>query len=95
MTDKRIEREIEHGRYLTEHGASDIWNWSSPAGIIRFKRRVAMLSKYLHPGMKVLELLVCENCGEVFLGGYQYIKKGKTYLSVEKPIGNDFVEIYI
>ena len=42
-------------------------------------------------GMKVLELLVCENCGEVFLGGYQLIRNGRTYLSVEKPIGNDFV----
>lgn len=42
-------------------------------------------------GMKVLELLVCENCGEVFLGGYQIIRNGRTYLSVEKPIGNDFV----
>lgn len=42
-------------------------------------------------GMKVLELLVCENCGEVFLGGYQLIRNGRVYLSVEKPIGNDFV----
>ena len=42
-------------------------------------------------GMKVLELLVCENCGEVFLGGYQILRNGRTYLSVEKPIGNDFI----
>lgn len=42
-------------------------------------------------GMKVLELLVCENCGEVFLGGFQIIKKDRTFLSVEKPIGNDFI----
>lgn len=42
-------------------------------------------------GMKVLELLVCENCGEIFLGGYQIIRNGKTYLSVERPVGNDFI----
>ena len=41
-------------------------------------------------GMKVLELLVCENCGEVFLGGFRIIKNGRTYLSIEKPIGNEF-----
>lgn len=42
-------------------------------------------------GMKVLELLVCENCGEVFLGGFRIIKNGRAFLSVEKPIGNEFV----
>lgn len=42
-------------------------------------------------GMKVLELLVCENCGEVFLGGFQIIKNDRTFLSVEKPIGSDFI----
>ena len=41
-------------------------------------------------GMKVLEVLVCENCGEVFLGGYKINCNGKSYLSVEKPISNDF-----
>lgn len=41
-------------------------------------------------GMRVLELLVCENCGDVFLGGYKINSNGKSYLSVEKPISNDF-----
>ncbi len=41
-------------------------------------------------GMKVLEVLVCENCGDVFLGGYKINSDGKSYLSVEKPISNDF-----
>lgn len=40
-------------------------------------------------GMKVLELLVCENCGEVFFGGFRIIRNGRTFLSAEKPIGND------
>lgn len=56
MTDQRIDNEVEHGRYLAKHGAPDIWNWSSPAGILRFRRRVTMLTKHLQPGMKVLEL---------------------------------------
>lgn len=41
-------------------------------------------------GMKVLEVLVCENCGDVFLGGYKINCNGKSYLGVEKPISNDF-----
>ena len=41
-------------------------------------------------GMRVLEVLVCENCGDVFLGGYKINSNGKSYLSVEKPITNDF-----
>lgn len=42
-------------------------------------------------GMKVLEVLVCENCGDVFLGGYKINSNGKSYLNAEKPISNDFV----
>lgn len=41
-------------------------------------------------GMKVLDLLVCENCGEVFLGGYQIIKNARMFFSVERPIGTGF-----
>ncbi len=37
-------------------------------------------------GNKVLELLVCENCGEVYLGGYLTKKGGRTYLTIEKPV---------
>lgn len=42
-------------------------------------------------GMKVLEVLVCENCGDIFLGGYKVNSNGRSFLSVEKPISNDFV----
>ena len=41
-------------------------------------------------GKRVLEVLICENCGEVFLGGYKIIKDGKSYLTVEKPISEAF-----
>ncbi|HEX4696242.1 MAG TPA: methyltransferase domain-containing protein, partial [Candidatus Udaeobacter sp.] len=52
----RIAREIQHGRFLAEHGAGEIWNWESPAGKLRWARRVKMLSDHLKPGMNVLEL---------------------------------------
>lgn len=41
-------------------------------------------------GNNVLEVIVCENCGELYLGGYQILKDNKTYLSAEKPIGQSF-----
>jgi 2-polyprenyl-3-methyl-5-hydroxy-6-metoxy-1,4-benzoquinol methylase len=53
---ERIANEIEHGRFLTEHGAGEIWNWEGPAGKLRWARRVKMLSKHLRAGMGVLEL---------------------------------------
>jgi SAM-dependent methyltransferase len=56
LVDERVANEIEHGRFLAEHGAGEIWNWESPAGKLRWARRVQMLSKHLRPGMSVLEL---------------------------------------
>jgi SAM-dependent methyltransferase len=53
---ERIAKEIQHGRFLAKHGAGEIWNWESPAGKLRWARRVKMLSKHLGPGMSVLEL---------------------------------------
>ena len=52
----RLEREIQHGRYLLRHGAGEIWNWEGPAGRIRWQRRVQMLTSHLHAGDNVLEL---------------------------------------
>lgn len=54
--DKRIRHEIEHGRYLAREGAGEIWNWESPAGKIRWKRRVKMLVDPLKSGDSILEL---------------------------------------
>jgi SAM-dependent methyltransferase len=53
---ERIAKEIQHGRFLAEHGAGEIWNWESPAGKLRWARRVKMLSGHLGIGMRVLEL---------------------------------------
>ena len=52
----RLENEIEHGKYLLAHGAGEVWNWETPAGRIRWARRVKMLTQHLRSGDKVLEL---------------------------------------
>jgi ubiquinone/menaquinone biosynthesis C-methylase UbiE len=53
---ERITKEIQHGRFLAKHGAGEIWNWESPAGKLRWARRVKMIAGHLKPGMKILEL---------------------------------------
>jgi 2-polyprenyl-3-methyl-5-hydroxy-6-metoxy-1,4-benzoquinol methylase len=53
---ERIAKEVQHGCFLAQHGAGEIWNWESPAGKVRWARRVKMLSRHLKPGMTVLEL---------------------------------------
>ena len=53
---ERIANEIEHGRFLAQHGAGEIWNWEGEAGKLRWARRVKMLSNHLRAGMSVLEL---------------------------------------
>lgn len=58
----RLQREIDHGRYLVNHGAGEIWNWDSPAGRIRWARRVRMLTENIRPDMHVLEL----GCGTAY-----------------------------
>jgi SAM-dependent methyltransferase len=54
--DRRLQNEIEHGKYLIQHGAGETWNWETPAGKVRWKRRVDMLRSALAPGAEVLEL---------------------------------------
>ena len=53
---ERVAQEIRHGRFLAQRGPGEIWNWESPAGKLRWARRVKMLSSHLKPGMTVLEL---------------------------------------
>jgi 2-polyprenyl-3-methyl-5-hydroxy-6-metoxy-1,4-benzoquinol methylase len=52
----RLANEIEHAKYLLAHGAGEVWNWETPAGRVRWARRVKMLTSHLARGQKVLEL---------------------------------------
>lgn len=36
---QRLKNEILHGKKLTAEGAEDVWNWASPGGQLRAKRR--------------------------------------------------------
>jgi ubiquinone/menaquinone biosynthesis C-methylase UbiE len=54
--DKRIQNEIEHGKYLAHEGAGEVWNWESPAGKLRWQRRVKMLTTSIKPTDQILEL---------------------------------------
>jgi ubiquinone/menaquinone biosynthesis C-methylase UbiE len=54
--DSRIKHEIEHGKFLADNGAGEIWNWESPAGKFRWARRVKMLTEFIKPGSTLLEL---------------------------------------
>ncbi|NJK94211.1 MAG: class I SAM-dependent methyltransferase [Bacteroidales bacterium] len=47
---------MEHGKFLAQEGAGEIWNWESAAGKLRWKRRVEMLTAHINPAMHVLEL---------------------------------------
>jgi len=54
--DQRIKNEAEHGRFIAEHG-EEIWNWSSPAGVLRWQRRAGMFREFLGEGCKeILEI---------------------------------------
>lgn len=66
MVDLRLLNEIEHGKFLASHNAGEIWNWETPAGIIRWNRRVEMLTNSLISGMRVLEI----GCGTGFFTRY-------------------------
>jgi ubiquinone/menaquinone biosynthesis C-methylase UbiE len=43
---QKLQNEIIHGKYIANAG-EQIWNWSSPAGKIRWKRRVDMFKKFI------------------------------------------------
>ncbi len=53
--DQRIRNEIAHGALIAGR-AEEVWNWSGPAGRRRWLRRVAMLTRLIPDGSKVLEV---------------------------------------
>jgi ubiquinone/menaquinone biosynthesis C-methylase UbiE len=86
MMDNRLQNEIEHGKYLAKKGAGEIWNWETPAGKIRWKRRVMMLTGHINNEMRVLEI----GCGT----GYFTRELAKTQSSVVSiDISPDLIEI--
>lgn len=53
---ERIHNEIRHGEYIKEHG-EEIWNWSSPAGKLRWARRCRLFTEFLgNNKSRVLEI---------------------------------------
>jgi SAM-dependent methyltransferase len=83
---ERVAQEISHGRFLAKCGAGEIWNWESPAGKLRWARRVRMLSSHLKPGMTVLEL----GCG----AGYftqELVRSGADVVAID--ISPELLEI--
>ena len=84
--EERIAKEIQHGRFLAQHGAGEIWNWESPAGKLRWARRVEMLSRHLRPGMSVLEL----GCGTGYFTR-ELARSGADVVAID--ISRDLLEI--
>jgi ubiquinone/menaquinone biosynthesis C-methylase UbiE len=74
----RITREIQHGRFVAEHGAGEIWKWESPAGKLRWARRVKMLRNHLQPGMSVLEL----RCGTGYFT-HELARSGANIIAID------------
>src|SRR4029079_15922670 len=84
--DDRLGRELQHGRFLAESGAGEIWNWESPAGKLRWSRRVKMLSSHLKPRMTVLEL----GCGTGFFT-QELVRSGADIVAID--ISPELLEI--
>jgi 2-polyprenyl-3-methyl-5-hydroxy-6-metoxy-1,4-benzoquinol methylase len=56
MIEDRIINEIKHGKFIAKTG-EHIWNWSSPAGKIRWQRRSNMFIDFLgNDRKKILEI---------------------------------------
>jgi 2-polyprenyl-3-methyl-5-hydroxy-6-metoxy-1,4-benzoquinol methylase len=88
LVQERIAKEVQHGRFLAQHGAGEIWNWESPAGKLRWARRVKMLSKHLRPGMSVLEL----GCGTGYFTR-ELARSGAEIVAID--VSPDLLEIAI
>ncbi len=83
---RRIENEISHGKFIAKRG-EEIWNWSSPAGILRWKRRIELFKEFLGNNKKnVLEI----GCGTGLFT--EEIVKTDNYVTAV-DISNELLEI--
>jgi len=83
--DSRLTREIEHGKKLVNISDGELWYWETPAGKIRWERRVQMLTSHITPEMAVLEV----GCGSGYLTKFLQ-KKNATTIAID--ISPDFLE---
>ena len=83
---ERVAKEIRHGRFLAKQGAGEIWNWESPAGKLRWARRVKMIGSHLKPGMTILEL----GCGAGYFAK-ELARSGAEIVAIDVSI--DLLEI--
>jgi 2-polyprenyl-3-methyl-5-hydroxy-6-metoxy-1,4-benzoquinol methylase len=63
VIDNRVHNEIAHAKFLIAHDAGEIWNWETPSGKLRWRRRAKMLMSAIAPGQSVLEI----GCGAGYL----------------------------
>jgi SAM-dependent methyltransferase len=84
--DTRLKHEVEHGKFLATHGAGEIWNWESPAGKLRWSRRVDLLTNHIHSQTEVLEL----GCGTGYFTK-ELVATGARITSID--ISPDLLEI--
>jgi SAM-dependent methyltransferase len=56
--DKRILNESRHGEYIKEHG-EEIWNWSTPAGKIRWARRCRLFKEFIGNNKRLVLEIGC------------------------------------
>jgi ubiquinone/menaquinone biosynthesis C-methylase UbiE len=82
----RIKNEIEHGKFLAQNNAGEIWGWESKAGKVRWKRRVKMLTDFITPEMKVLEI----GCGTGYFS-QELIKTKAQIISID--ISTDLLNV--
>ena len=84
--DHRIENEIKHGAFIAKQG-EQIWNWSSPAGRKRWKRRCDLFAEFLgNKSQNVLEV----GCGTGLFTA-ELVKANNKIIAID--VSKDLIEI--
>ena len=82
----RLNNEIKHGEFLAKRGAGDVWDRNTPAGKIRWARRIGLLTRHIKPNTRVLEI----GCGIGYLTG-ELSRTGASISAID--ISPDLVKI--